>query len=41
LLAPILILWQMWWLADGRGDASVFKLVNRWLEKLPVPKLAS
>jgi len=41
LLAPMLILWQMWWLADRRGDASVFKQVNRWFEKLPVLKLAS
>jgi hypothetical protein len=36
LFAPLLILWQMWWLAERRGDAAAFSALNRWFQKLPV-----
>jgi hypothetical protein len=41
LVAPMLILWQMWWLVERKGDASVFTRLNRWLEKLPVLRAAN
>jgi len=41
LVAPLLILWQMWWLAGRRGDGIVFTRLNRWFEKLPALKLAT
>lgn len=40
LVAPMLILWQMWRLADRKGDAHVFTQVNRWCEKLPALRLS-
>jgi hypothetical protein len=36
LIAPLLILWQMWWLADRKGDAPVFTRLNRWFDRLPI-----
>lgn len=35
LVAPMLILWQMWWLAERKGDALVFTRLNSWFDKLP------
>jgi hypothetical protein len=39
LVAPMIILWQMWRLAERKGDSPVFKQLDRWLEKLPALKL--
>jgi hypothetical protein len=39
LVAPMIILWQMWRLAERKGDSPVFKQLNRWFEKLPALKL--
>ena len=39
LIAPLIILWQMWRLAERRGDSPVFKQLNRWFERLPGLKL--
>jgi len=41
LLAPLIILWQMWQLAERKGDSSVFRRLNRWFEKVPPLKLAA
>ena len=41
LVAPMLILWQMWRLAERNGDASVFTMLNRWFEKLRVLRAAT
>jgi len=38
LVAPMLILWQMWRLADRKDDSHVFKQLDRWFEKLPALK---
>ena len=35
LVAPMLILWQMWWLAQRKGDALVFTRLNGWFDRLP------
>jgi hypothetical protein len=39
LFAPLIILWQMWRLADRHGDTALFKGLNRWFEKLPALRL--
>ncbi len=41
LIAPMLILWQMWWLADRRGDTAIFTTLNRWFQKLSVLRSAA
>ncbi len=41
LIAPMLILWQMWWIAERRGDAAMFTTINRWFEKLSVLRSAA
>jgi len=41
LVAPMLILWQMWRLAERKGDAPVFKQLNGWFEKLPALKFGA
>ena len=38
LVAPMLILWQMWRLARRKGDSAVFKNLNSWFVRLPVLK---
>jgi hypothetical protein len=39
LVAPLIVLWQMWRLAERRGDSPVFKQLDRWFERLPALKL--
>lgn len=39
MVAPMIILWQMWRLAERKGDSLVFKKLDRWFEKLPALKL--
>jgi hypothetical protein len=41
LVAPLLILWQMWWLAERKGDAHLFTALGRWFERLPALRVAS
>lgn len=41
LVAPMLILWQMWWLAERKGDAHLFTAISRWFERLPALRVAS
>jgi len=41
LVAPMIILWQMWRMAQRKGDAAVFTRLNRWFEKLPALKLGA
>jgi hypothetical protein len=38
LVAPLLILWQMGWLADRKGDGVFFTNLGGWLNKLPILK---
>lgn len=38
LVAPMLILWQMWRLAGRKGDSAVFKNLNSWFVRLPALK---
>jgi hypothetical protein len=41
LVAPMLLLWQMWRLAERKGDAAIFTALNRWFAKLPVLRVAT
>jgi hypothetical protein len=41
LVAPLIILWQMWRLAERKGDSPVFRKLERWFEKLPALKVAA
>jgi hypothetical protein len=34
LIAPLIILWQMWRLGERPGDAPVFTSTNRWFARL-------
>ena len=39
LLAPMIILWQMWRLAYRQGDAALFARIDGWLDRLALPAL--
>lgn len=41
LIAPLLILWQMWWTAERKGDTPIFRRISLWFDKLPALRLAS
>jgi hypothetical protein len=41
LVAPLIILWQMWRLAGREGDGMQFKTLNTWFENLPGLRLAT
>jgi hypothetical protein len=40
MIAPLIVLWQMWRLADRKGEAGAFKKLSRWFDKLPALRLA-
>jgi hypothetical protein len=40
LIAPLLVLWQMWRTAPRERDSTTFTAFNEWLGRLPIPKPA-
>ena len=36
LIAPLIVLWQMWRTLPRAGEASVFSRLNLWFERLPI-----
>ncbi len=41
MLAPLLLLWLVWRVANRPGETPFFRGLNRWLETLPALKLGS
>ena len=41
LVAPLIVLWQMWRKLPRPGDAPMFNRLNLWFERLPIPQSSS